>query len=46
LGEVDVSYVVGLAVSAGVYWVLARSMNPAEEAPAIAESEELLEGGR
>jgi purine-cytosine permease-like protein len=44
MGEVDISYVIGLAVSAGVYWMLTRNLDPTAEAAAIAESEQLLEG--
>lgn len=38
----DVSFVVGLAVSSILYWILSRSMDVASEEPAIARSEEEL----
>jgi purine-cytosine permease-like protein len=42
LGGVDVGWLVGLIVSAGVYLWLSRSFDPASEAAAIRESERVL----
>jgi len=42
LGGVDVGWLVGLAVSAAVYGLLARFHDPAREATAIRESERVL----
>jgi len=42
LGGVDLGWLVGLGVSAGVYLRLSRSFDPASEAAAIRESERVL----
>ena len=42
LGGADVSAVVGLVVSAGVYFVLTRSLDLAAENPAIDASERAI----
>ena len=42
LGGVDVGWLVGLAVSGGVYLLLCRSLDVSTEHPAIQESEEIL----
>jgi purine-cytosine permease-like protein len=42
LGGVDLGWLVGLAVSAGVYLWLSRSFDPASETDAIRESERIL----
>lgn len=42
LGGVDVGWLVGLVVASVVYLLLARSLDPAAERPAIAESEAAL----
>jgi purine-cytosine permease-like protein len=42
LGGIDVGWLVGLAVAAAVYLLLARSYDPAREAAAIRESERVL----
>ena len=42
LGGVDVGWLVGLAVSGGVYFLLSRSLNLSAESGAIQESEETL----
>ena len=39
LADVDVAWLVGLAVSGGVYWLLSRSFDPARERAAIRGSE-------
>lgn len=44
LGDVDVSYAIGLAVSAAVYWGLTRTLDLTAESAAIAGSERVLEG--
>lgn len=46
LGGVDISAIVGLVVSAGVYIALTRSLDVAAEEPAIAESERRLASDR
>jgi hypothetical protein len=46
LGGADFSFVVGLAVSGGLYFVLCRGMNIADEKSAVEESWAQLEGGR
>jgi len=38
----DLSFAVGLAVSAGLYWALARNLDVAAEARAIEESDRRL----
>jgi purine-cytosine permease-like protein len=43
LQYVDISWVLGLAVSGGLYWYLTRSLDLAAEAPAIAASNSKLE---
>ncbi len=42
LGGIDVGWLVGLVVAAGVYWALCRAFDPAVEAAAIADSERTL----
>ena len=42
LGGVDIGWLVGLLVSAVLYFALSRSLNVADEAPAIAQSERTL----
>ena len=42
LGGVDISAIVGLAVSAATYFALTRSLDVGAEVPAIAESERRL----
>jgi purine-cytosine permease-like protein len=42
LGGVDLGWLVGLSVAAGVYLALSRSFDPASEAAAIRESERVL----
>lgn len=44
LGGIDIAFIVGMAVSAGIYFALTRGLDLAAEEPAIAESErELVE---
>ena len=40
--KIDVGWLVGLVVAAGVYWALCRAFDPAVEAAAIADSERTL----
>jgi NCS1 family nucleobase:cation symporter-1 len=42
LGGIDLGWLVGLAVSGGVYLWLSRSFDAAREAPAIRDSERIL----
>jgi hypothetical protein len=43
LQYVDISWVLGLVVSGGLYWALTRTLNLAAEAPAIDASNRQLE---
>jgi nucleobase:cation symporter-1, NCS1 family len=44
ISGVDISWIVGLAVSGTAYWLLSRSLNVRAEAGAIRASDEALEG--